>query len=156
VVCEMNPELFALLGDPDFRLKARMILVARYYTPKEKVALFETLGLQMSGASEAPADRVLEEAVEAAKRKGRCARFAVRVVGEYRFTCALTVPRVHAHSRRDFLPVGNAGLFGLLRGALGEDEHPDNQFSESNTASGGGDACHWAVSSEKPAVTAPL
>lgn len=32
----------------------------------------------------------MEESVEAAKRKGRSARFAVRVVSEYRYTCALT------------------------------------------------------------------
>ena len=67
-----------------------MILVTKYFTPVERVALFETLGLQ-GGVDETPsAGRVLEEAAEDAKRKGRSARFAVRVVSEYRFTCALT------------------------------------------------------------------
>jgi putative restriction endonuclease len=89
-VCEMHPEFFGLLADPTFRLKARMILVSRYFDPEEKIALFETLNLQTGGREESPVLRVLEEAEEAAKRKGRCARFAVRVISEYRFTCALT------------------------------------------------------------------
>lgn len=99
VVCEMHPEFFALLSDPGFRLKARMVLISKYFEPAERVALFEGMGLQAgtgdgtSAGSAKLADRakrVLGDALEAAKRKGRSARFAVRVVTEYRFTCALT------------------------------------------------------------------
>ena len=89
-VCEMNPVFFELLADPGFRLKARMILISTYFEPAERVALFESLGLQLGPKEKVTTDRVMEEAEEAAKRKGRSARFAVRVVAEYRYTCALT------------------------------------------------------------------
>lgn len=90
VVCEMHPDLFALLADPGFRLKARMVLITKYFDPAERIALFESLGLQGGDANPPSAGRVMEEAEDAAKRKGRSARFAVRVCSEYRYTCALT------------------------------------------------------------------
>jgi putative restriction endonuclease len=90
VVCEMNAEFYELLSDAGFRLKARMVLVSKYFEIEERLALFESLGLQTGSGGVASASRVMEESAEVAKRKGRSARFAVRVVSEYRFTCALT------------------------------------------------------------------
>lgn len=90
IVCEMQPEFFALMADADFRLKARLVLVTKYFTPMERIALFEVLGLQTGSFPAVKADNVVREAAEAAKSKGRNARFAVRVVTEYRYTCALT------------------------------------------------------------------
>lgn len=89
-VCEMNREFFDLLADPGFRLKARMVLITKYFEPSERVALFESLSIQHTESSMNAANRVLEAATEAAKRKGRGARFAVKVCSEYRYTCALT------------------------------------------------------------------
>lgn len=88
--CEMHPEFYELLASPDFRLKARMVLIQKYFPPAEQVALFEMIGIAGAGIKEGAAPQVLEEATEAAKRKGRCARFAVQVVTKYQFTCALT------------------------------------------------------------------
>lgn len=89
-VCDISPEFFDLLADPGFRLKARMVLITKFFIPNERIALFETLGIQHNESSVAAANDALHEAAEAAKRKGRCARFAVRVCSEYRYTCALT------------------------------------------------------------------
>src|SRR6266576_2190680 len=44
-VCELHEELFDLLADADFRLKARLLLVSRYFEPRERVALLESLGI---------------------------------------------------------------------------------------------------------------
>ena len=90
VVCELHPEFFDLVADPGFRLKARIVLVTKYFAPTEQVAFFETFGIQGDESSRASGTRLMEETAEAAKRKGRCARFAVRVCSEYRYTCALT------------------------------------------------------------------
>ena len=90
VVCEMDSDFLALMADADFRLKARLVLVTKYFTLTEQIALFEGLGLQAGAPQGIRADNVVREAVESAKSKGRNARFAVRVVTEYRFTCALT------------------------------------------------------------------
>jgi putative restriction endonuclease len=89
-VCEMNAAFFDLLTDASFRLKARMVLVSKYFEPAERVGLFESLGIEAGNVGGTSAERVMEEAADAAKRKGRCARFAVRVCSEYRYTCALT------------------------------------------------------------------
>jgi hypothetical protein len=42
--CEMKEEIFELLGGADFRLKARLPLVSRYFEPCEGVALLVSLG----------------------------------------------------------------------------------------------------------------
>jgi putative restriction endonuclease len=89
-VCELDPEFFDLLADAGFRLKARVVLITKHFEPTERVALFESLGLQGTAGDSPPANRLLEEAEAAAKRKGRSARFAVKVCSEYRYTCALT------------------------------------------------------------------
>jgi putative restriction endonuclease len=116
-VNEMHEEFFDLLGDADFRLKARLLLVARYFEPRERVALLESLGIcargevrsgkatltrsvatlsdpMCEGISPVEAERagmvLSEEAEDAARKKGRSARFAVQVVSRYKFTCALT------------------------------------------------------------------
>jgi putative restriction endonuclease len=89
-VCELDPAFHALLAEADFRLKARMVLISRYFEPIERVALFETLGIKGPSAGRTGAERMLATALEAAKRKGRSAKFQVRVVDDYRHTCALT------------------------------------------------------------------
>ena len=89
-LCEMHPEFFGLLQSADFRLKARMVLISKYFDPVERLAFFESLGIQAGSFGKQTADRVLAEATTAAKRKGRSARFAAQVVTEYRYTCALT------------------------------------------------------------------
>ena len=90
-VCELNKELFDLLGDADFRLKARLQLVSRYFEPRERVALLESLGLCADGVEKAEKRmcELNEEGKEAARRKGRSARFAVQVGSRYKFACAL-------------------------------------------------------------------
>lgn len=89
-VCEMDEELYGLLSDAGFRLKMRMVLISKYFEPTEQVALFESLGLQAGTPGIPTTERVMAEAVAAAKLKGRSARFSVRVCSEYRYTCALT------------------------------------------------------------------
>ncbi|MEX2381682.1 MAG: HNH endonuclease [Opitutales bacterium] len=89
-ICEMDSDLFELLASPDFRLKARMVLVSKYFDRDEQAALFEMLGLHGTATREGKAKQLLADATEAAKRKGRCARFAVQVVTKYQFTCALS------------------------------------------------------------------
>lgn len=88
-VIELHPEFFALLADRDFRVKARLVLVSRYFTEPEQAALFEFFGLALGRATKT-ADQVLAQALAAGRRKGRSARFQVRVVDDYFHTCALT------------------------------------------------------------------
>ena len=95
-LCEMDPELYELLSDASFRLKARMLLIATYFEPVERIALCESLGLQSEGGSGRNANRVKEDDEQMARRRGRDARFSVRVCSAYRYTCALTAYRCEA------------------------------------------------------------
>ncbi len=91
-VCAFHEEFLDLLCDSDFRLKARFLLVSRYFEPRERVALLESLGLCGDDAEklEHRIAALNEEAEDAARKRGRSARFAVQVVSRYKFTCALT------------------------------------------------------------------
>lgn len=91
LLCEMHEEFFEMLADADFRLKARLLLVAHYFTKSEQVALMACLGLAAARGNPLPdVAELTRDAAEAAKHKGRSARFAVQVVSTYQFTCALT------------------------------------------------------------------
>ncbi len=90
IVCDLNSEFYELLADASFRTKARIVLISQYFNEPEKIALFESLGLKTDYGAGPSAGMILQEAVEAAKTKGRCAKFKVRVVSEYHYTCALT------------------------------------------------------------------
>lgn len=91
-VIELHPEFFELLGSPEFRLKARLLLISRYFEPAERMALLESLGFPASQNEQwdIQASRLNETAAADARKKGRSARFAVQVVSRYKFTCALT------------------------------------------------------------------
>ncbi len=89
MVIELAPEFFDLLADRDFRMKARLVLVSHYFTEIEQAALFEFLGLTATRSAR-DANTVLAKALADGKRKGRSARFQVRVVDDYFHTCALT------------------------------------------------------------------
>ncbi|MCU0792481.1 MAG: HNH endonuclease [Opitutaceae bacterium] len=89
MVIELDPIFFELLEDRDFRVRARLVLVSHYFTEVEQAALFEFLGMVVGGTS-GEANHVLTKALADGKRKGRSARFQVRVVDDYFHTCALT------------------------------------------------------------------
>lgn len=89
-VCEMPTDLFDLLSNSGFRVKARIILIKKYFSAAEQVSLFESLGIRVGPEKNESTSRLMEETEDSAKRKGRSARFAVRVCSEYRYTCALT------------------------------------------------------------------
>ncbi len=131
-VCDLDADFFALLADPGFRLKARMVLVSKYFDPGERIALFESLGLQSGGDAAPGASRVMEQAEEAAKRKGRSARFAVRVCSGYRYTCALTGYRCVTG---DGTTIVDAAHIEAL--AATQNDDPTNGLAPSKNA-------HWA------------
>lgn len=89
-VCELDRDFHALLADPDFRLKARLVLISRYFEPVEQAALYEAFGFTRPSVGPTVGEMLAAEGLEAAKRKGRSAKFQVRVVDDYHHVCALT------------------------------------------------------------------
>ncbi len=90
VACEMHPEFFRLIEDREFRINARILLLTKYFEPVERIAFFESLGIDHAEPSIEVAKKAMQDAENFAKRKGRSAKFSVRVCSEYRYTCALT------------------------------------------------------------------
>jgi putative restriction endonuclease len=90
VVCELHSEFFDLLADSSFRFIARVVSITKFFDLTEQISLLESLGIEGTVPARNKSVRGMEETEAAAKRKGRCARFAVRVCSEYRYTCALT------------------------------------------------------------------
>jgi putative restriction endonuclease len=77
------------LGDRAFREEARRVLLCKYFPPDERVALCALLELPVPSEDEA-ASALEHKSPEEAEQKGREARFRLKVVSLYNYTCALT------------------------------------------------------------------
>jgi len=90
---KLPSDLVAFLEDPANREKARHLLVARYFSPSEQIALYELIGLPVPSRQEIEQNAAYKSPEEA-RMAGREARFRIRVVSAYNYTCALTAYRL--------------------------------------------------------------
>jgi putative restriction endonuclease len=83
----LDPDFRAVLLDPAARAELRRILIATYFEPGERLALYDLVGIPVPSA-----DAVREDAARyaATRQSGREARFRLTVVPAYNYTCALT------------------------------------------------------------------
>ena len=88
VAAELDETFLACLNDADFRKQMRRVLIAKYFVDfAERTALYQLVGLPV------PPDAIVREDArlyEAARERGREARFRLTVVPAYNYTCALT------------------------------------------------------------------
>jgi putative restriction endonuclease len=77
------------LGDRAFREEARRVLLCKYFPPDERIALCALLELPVPSEDEA-ASALEHKSSEEAEQTGREARFRLKVVSLYNYTCALT------------------------------------------------------------------
>lgn len=80
----MAEDFVAALRDPAWRSKARRILIAKYFEPEERVALYTAVGIPVPTDDEIRRDRTFK-ATERAKEQGREARFRLAVVWAYQY-----------------------------------------------------------------------
>lgn len=92
-IAELDDEFFGLLQSPEFRETARAILIAKWFLPAERNALYESYGMPVPSDDEIARDANFEHPDDA-KQVGREARFRLDVVPAYNYTCALTGYRV--------------------------------------------------------------
>jgi putative restriction endonuclease len=86
---ELPSDFVCFASDPACRDRARHLLIAKYFRPSEQIALYELTGLPR------PSDIEIEQnaaykSPEDAMRVGREARFRIRILAAYDYTCALT------------------------------------------------------------------
>jgi putative restriction endonuclease len=85
----MPPDFVAFASDPISRDTARRILIAKYFPPHERLGLYELTGMPVPSDDEIARDATYK-GPEDARKQGREARFRLRVVAAYNYTCALT------------------------------------------------------------------
>lgn len=86
---EMPSDFVAFVNDPACRDRARHILIAKYFRPSEQIALYELIGLPQPSDIEMEANAAYKS-VEDAAMVGREAKFRIRILAAYDYTCALT------------------------------------------------------------------
>jgi putative restriction endonuclease len=128
---EMSSDFVGFVSDSVCRDQARHLLIAKYFKPSERIALYELIGLPR------PSELEIEEnarykSAEDAILVGREARFRIKILAAYNYTCALTGYR----------------LTTLTSGGIVDAAHI-HQFSDSrnNELSNGLALCknaHWA------------
>lgn len=93
VKAQLSPGLLALATDTDARDAAKRLLIARYFRPEERPALYSLVGLAVPREDQIQRDAQLGE-VDRSEEAGRSARFRIEVVAAYDYTCALTGHRL--------------------------------------------------------------
>jgi putative restriction endonuclease len=106
--------VFAAFSDQTFRDQARRILIARWFTPSEQLALAAILGIPEAelgeeAAAVAPVDR------NNAVNRGRDVKFRLVVVAGYAFTCCLTRHRLTTISRGSLVDAAHIHQFADSR-----------------------------------------
>jgi putative restriction endonuclease len=90
----MPSDFLSLAKDPAWRDQARRILIAKYFPlPGERAELYALTGLPVPNEEQQVLDASYKSPEEAQKQ-GREARFRIRVMAAYGYTCALTQYRL--------------------------------------------------------------
>jgi putative restriction endonuclease len=143
----MPDDLLAFIRDPANRALARRLLVSTYFEPPERVALYTALGMPV------PTDDVLRSdakaASDAAVEQGREARFRIRVVSAYRYTCALTGYRLTTVRGGSIVDAAHIHQFARSR-----NNSVDNGIALSKNAHWLFDQGLWTISDKHTVVVA--
>lgn len=126
----LDDSFLSLLQDPEFRILVRRTLIARYFEPAERAELYPLCGLEVPPDDSVAADATRFLPSDREERK-RDAKFAMRVLPAYDFTCALTRHRMIAVDGST--PLDAAHIHQFKRGGSC---HPNNGLALSKTA-------HW-------------
>lgn len=86
---DLSPDFLNCLMDPIWREQARRLLIAKYFEPAERIALYTLVGLSIPSEDQIVRDAEYTSPTDA-RKQGREARFRLTVVSAYNYTCALT------------------------------------------------------------------
>lgn len=81
-LAKLNAEFVAAANDAAFREQARRILIAKYFEPAERLALYEVLGIPTPRDDQIAADASYVAEGDP-RRKGRNVRFRIEVVAAF-------------------------------------------------------------------------
>jgi putative restriction endonuclease len=110
----MDPDFEACMADRAFREEARRVLICKYFPPDERVALCSLLGLPVPSEDEV-ANASMHKSPEEAEQRGREARFRLKIVSLYNYTCALTGYRLMTISSGSIIDAAHIHQFSDSR-----------------------------------------
>jgi putative restriction endonuclease len=144
---DLCSDFVACANDPAFREKARRILIAKYFPPKERIALYTLVGLPV------PDDEGEKDAnfksQEEAQKQGRETRFRLNIVAAYNYTCALTQYRLTTVTGGCIVDAAHIHQF-----ADGHNNDPDNGLALSKNAHWLFDNGMWTLSDDYRVIIA--
>jgi putative restriction endonuclease len=139
---ELPSDFLRFLNDPADRDKARHLLIAKYFTESERIALYEAIGLEVPTELAIEQHASYKSAYEA-KRIGREARFRTGVLAAYDYTCALTGHRLVTVSGASIVDAAHIHQF-----ASSQNNDLANGIALSKTAHWLFDQGLWTISDE--------
>lgn len=129
IAAKLDENFLACLNDRDFRKEMRRVLIAKYFVDfAEHTALYQLVGMPV------PPEPVIREDArlyEAARERGREARFRLTVVPAYNYTCALSRYRLVTIDSGSIVEAAHIHQFADSR-----NNHPCNGIALSKNA-------HW-------------
>jgi len=143
-----NPEFAAFIRDPVLRDKVRRLLIARYFQPEERAALYALVGMSVPAEDEIAWDtnRKLPNRPE---KQGRDARFRLTVVTAYNYTCALTSHRLTTITAGSIVDAAHIHQFADSR-----NNDPRNGLALSKNAHWLFDHGLWTISNDYTVIVA--
>ncbi|MCE5278712.1 MAG: HNH endonuclease [Planctomycetaceae bacterium] len=147
-LAQLDPSFWICLCDSSFRALARRTLIAKYFKPSERAELYALLGIEAppDDVVAADASRFLTADDSQAKRD---ARFSIRVLPAYNYTCALT--RYRMISVDGVTPLDAAHIHQFKKGGP---NHPGNGIALTKTAHWLFDRGFWSISPDMRVIVA--
>lgn len=148
VTARLDASFRLCLNDAAFRTLARRTLIARYFEPGERAELYSLVGLDVPSDDIATADATRFLGPNELQSK-RDAKFSVRVLPAYNYTCALT--RYRMMSEDGTTSVDAAHIHQFSRGGSSD---PTNGIALSKTAHWLFDHGFWSITADLRIVVA--
>jgi putative restriction endonuclease len=146
VRARLDPSFLSCLRDPTFRVLARRTFIATYFEPGERLTLYQLVGIEPPGDDVVRADAERFQMNSDAARK-RDARFSLRVLPAYNFTCALTRYRMVSVEGKTAVDAAHIHQF-----KKGGPDDPRNGLALSKTAHWLFDRGFWSIGDDYTVV----
>lgn len=143
-----DPEFVDACRDPEFRRKARCVLIETHFEPAERNALYHLVGIEIPQTDRVSRDAFFETPNDA-ENAGRSARFRLDVVSAYNYTCALTGYRVTTISAGAIVDAAHIHQFSDSR-----NNDPNNGIALCKNAHWQFDAGLWTVDDDYRVIVA--
>lgn len=143
-----NPEFVDACRDPEFRRKAREILISTHFEPAEQNALCHLVGIEIPQSAAMTREAYFEKPDDA-EIAGRSGRFRLDIVSAYNYTCALTGYRVTTISAGAIVDAAHIHQFSDSR-----NNDPNNGIALCKNAHWLFDAGLWTINDDYRVVVA--